>query len=184
MTLAPKTIPLRDGREAILRSTEPTTDAAALIDYLKTAAGETEFLILYPEECTMTVEREIATLTTFNDAPDRMMLVCTLDGRIVGNCQLVRMPRVQTAHRATVGLALVRDVWGQGIGTAMLTELIAVAEQWGVRQLELEYVAGNERGRSLYEKMGFTAYARRPAGVRLRDGSYRDEILMLRQINI
>ena len=45
MHLAPETVSLKNGKTAFLRSAEPG-DAAAMIDYLKAAAGETPFFVL------------------------------------------------------------------------------------------------------------------------------------------
>ena len=41
---------LKDGREALLRSPREE-DIPAMLDYLRRSAGETEFLLRYPEEC-------------------------------------------------------------------------------------------------------------------------------------
>ena len=50
MLIQNKKFKLKDGRYAILRSPRED-DAPALLDYLITTAGETDFLIRYPEEC-------------------------------------------------------------------------------------------------------------------------------------
>lgn len=57
MHLAPETVSLKNGKTAVLRSAEPG-DAAAMIDYLKAAAGETPFLLRYPDEVVLTEEDE------------------------------------------------------------------------------------------------------------------------------
>lgn len=52
-----KEIQLKNGAMAILRS--PTEDdAASLLAYMRTTAGETPLLLRYPEECTLTLEQE------------------------------------------------------------------------------------------------------------------------------
>ena len=55
MRFAPKEIILKDGRACVLRPTAPE-DAEAMIQYLKETAGETEYLLRYPDEVTFTVE--------------------------------------------------------------------------------------------------------------------------------
>ena len=52
MELPEKRILLKDGREAVIRSAQPG-DAAEMAAFMKTTAGETDFLLRYPEECTM-----------------------------------------------------------------------------------------------------------------------------------
>ena len=87
-------------------------------------------------------------------------------------------PKAKTCHRASLAIALRREYWGRGIGTAMFRELIAAARQRGVTQLELDYIEGNDRGRSLYEKMGFRPWGELPDGIRQSDGSMRRLIYM------
>ena len=41
---------LKDGREGLLRSPEEA-DIPAVLEYLFVSAGESEFLLRYPEEC-------------------------------------------------------------------------------------------------------------------------------------
>ena len=41
---------LKDGRSAVLRSPREE-DIPGMLDYLRASAGETEFIIRYPEEC-------------------------------------------------------------------------------------------------------------------------------------
>ncbi len=57
MLFEDKQITLKDGRTAILKSPR-TEDADKLLNYIKKSCGETDFLIRYPEEWTMTVEQE------------------------------------------------------------------------------------------------------------------------------
>lgn len=177
-----KKLLLRDGREALFRSPQ-ISDAGEMMRYLRTCAAETDFLLRYPEECTETEEGDEARfldgiLTSETD----LMIVCLVDGEIAGNCQLQFHSRIKTRHRATVAIALVSKYWGLGIGTAMLRELADIAREKGVRQLELDYVEGNDRARHLYEKLGFVQVAERPNAIRLKDSTMLKEISMVKEL--
>lgn len=181
MIYEPKEFKLKDGRTALLRS--PTAaDAAALVEYLKITAEETPFLLRCPEECTMTVEQEEAYLRRSVDIADHVMILCEVDGKIAGNCNLSRMNKLKTRHRGEIGIALVRKYWNLGIGTAMFEEMLRLATEWGIAQLELEVIEGNDRAIALYEKMGFSIVAAKPNAIRLPDGSLLKEYLMIRQL--
>ena len=65
----------------------------------------------------------------------------------------------------------------------MFNELIALGKQLGLHQLELEFIEGNERGRALYEKMGFSIVAERPDAIRLNDGRFLKEYIMIRKLD-
>ncbi len=74
----------------------------------------------------------------------------------------------KTRHRGQVAIALLKDYWGLGIGTAMFKEMIDKARQEKLEQLELEVIEGNQRAIGLYHKMGFCVHRRKaqryPAG--------------------
>ena len=70
----------------------------------------------------------------------------------------------------------------RGIGTAMFEAMFEFARDLGLEQLELEYIEGNERGRTLYEKMGFETVAVIPNAYHLSDGSRRSEIRMMKRL--
>ena len=154
-----KSITLKDGRTAILRSPVPE-DGAALLDFLKTTAGETEFLLRYPEESLTDVKSEEDFLGGICRSQTNLMILCELDGKIVGNCHLWYTPLQKLRHRGELAIALTKDCWGLGLGSAMLSELMTQAERWGLENLVLSYIEGNDRGRRLYEKLGFREVAR------------------------
>ncbi|MBQ8108925.1 MAG: GNAT family N-acetyltransferase [Clostridia bacterium] len=172
---------LKDGREAVLRCPEPE-DALNMVRYLTDTAAETEFVLRYPEECHWTEEQERNLLQGFKDNPNSLMLCCFVDGELAGNCNLQFNGQLKFRHKASVAIALYRKFWGLGIGTAMFGAMIDVARDRGMMQLELEYIGGNDRGRGLYEKMGFVEVARHPDAVRLKDGSFRDLIFMTKKL--
>ena len=107
-----------------------------------------------------------------------LFLVCEVDGRVAGCCQVDFQTRMKTAHRGTVAIGLRKAYWGLGIGTAMFREMIGISRRRGLMILELEFIEGNTRARALYEKMGFRIVGMRPDGIRLRDGTMRNEYLM------
>lgn len=174
---------LKDGRTAVLRSAWEQ-DVPGLLEYLRVSAGETEYIIRSPEECgKYTPEKEKAWIEKMNASEDAVMLVCEVDGKIAGNCEVTRMAALKTRHRAVIGIALTSEFWGLGIGTKMFEEMIRAAGRWEtVTQLELEFVEGNVRARALYEKMGFRITGVRPNAIRLRDGALRNEYTMLREL--
>ncbi len=175
---------LKDGRKALLRNPR-NEDIPQLLEYLVISSGETDFIMRYPEECAMyTPEGEAQWVESNNSAENTVVLVCEVDGKIAGNCNISRSGMMKIRHRATIAIALLSKFWGQGIGTAMFREMIRIAEGWeDVTQLELEFVEGNARARALYEKMGFRITGVRPDAIRLKDGTLRNEYMMVRKID-
>lgn len=174
---------LKDGRHAIIRSPKDE-DIQGMLDYLYISAGETEFILRYPEECSKyTPEGEKALFDRINAAENEAMLVCVVEGKVAGNCQIVWKTGLKVRHRASVAIALLKEFWNQGIGTRLFQEMIRIAEEnENITQMELEFVEGNSRARALYEKMGFRIAGIKPNAIRLKDGSFLNEYYMLREI--
>ncbi|MCD7954409.1 MAG: GNAT family N-acetyltransferase [Lachnospiraceae bacterium] len=174
---------LKDGRRALLRSPKKE-DTQGALDFLYIVAGETDFLMSYPEECRKyTAESEWNYLEQKNISENEAMLVCIVEGRLVGNCEISFQQNLKTKHRASVALGIIREFWNQGIGTRMLQELIRLSQsREDVLQVELDFIEGNNRARYLYEKMGFRITGIRPNAVRLKDGTLLNEYMMMKEI--
>ena len=174
---------LKDGREAILRSPKEE-DVESTLEYLIISAGETDYILRYPEECgKYTPEGEKKLFEQKNESPNEAMMMCIVDGRVVGNCEISFFRGMKTKHRASVAIALISEFWNQGIGTKMFEEMIRLAQnREGVMQMELEFVEGNARARHLYEKMGFRIAGVHPNAIRLKDGTLLNNYIMIKEI--
>ena len=96
---------------------------------------------------------------------------------LLGTWALLRGRR---SHVVGLGMGVHDDHWGKGIATALMTELVDVADNWfAIRRLELSVFTDNARAIRLYEKFGFV-----PEGVRrafaFRAGAYADALSMAR----
>lgn len=181
MTYETKQIKLKNGTDAMLVPPDPER-AEEMLDFLRDISSETEFITRTAGEVYETVEIERQKLEGLLAAENSIMIVCMVNGRIAGNCSLQFMRKAKMRHRATVGIAIRQAYWNLGIGTALFEEMIRISRERGLRQMELEMTDGNERGLALYTKMGFEITGRRPDAFRMRDGTYRDDILMTKML--
>lgn len=177
MIFEEKTITLKDGRCAILKSPS-VEDAEKMLAYIKNASGETDFLARYPEDWSISVEQETAWINRMRSSSNTLGITCYIDGDIAGSCEIGFKIGLKTSHRATVGIAILKDYWNLGIGSAMFEELIAAAKERGTEIMELELIRGNERAMGLYEKYGFHVVAEKPNTFKLKDGTYQSELYM------
>ena len=175
---------LKDGRKALVRSPREE-DISPTLEYLRVTAGETDFLMRYPEECgKYTYEGEKLFFERVNSAPNEAMLVCIVDSTVVCTCQISWSTAIKTRHRASVAIAVVKAYWGLGIGTRLLSELIRIAEgNSELMQVELEFIEGNSRARALYEKLGFRISGFKPDAIRLKDGTLLNEYAMVKKLD-
>ena len=178
MKFPEREITLKDGRKCVLRPTGPDL-AAEMIEYMKVTAGETEWLLRYPDEVSFTLESEQDILGRLLEDPGQVMMAAVVDGKVAGNCSIGGIGnKRKILHRCSLAIALYKKYWGLGIGTAMINYLTELAAQIGYRQIDLEVVAENEQAQALYRKCGFVESGRRHNALKFDDGTSHDEILM------
>ncbi len=170
---------LKDGTTAILKTPE-IKDAEMLLDSIKTASSETEFLSRTIEDWeNVTVESEEKFIHNVRESQNTLFIACYVDGAIAGNCDITFKSGSKTSHRATVGIALQKKYWNIGIGSAMFKELMkAVEEHNGTEIVDLEMIEGNNRAKALYEKFGFKIISVEPKIFKLKDGTYQNLVYM------
>lgn len=161
--------------------TAAASDAALLLDYLKTVGSETDNLTFGAEGLPFTVEQETQLLKrTAHDPRSRFFLA--LDGeRIVGNACVDGSANPRFQHRRSLAITVLREYWGNGIGSALMERMIAFAKQTGAELLTLEVRADNARAKALYAKHGFTRFGTFPKYFKI-GGQYFDVDCMMRTL--
>jgi ribosomal protein S18 acetylase RimI-like enzyme len=87
--------------------------------------------------------------------PGVTLLVARVDGRIVGTLTLVRFP-LPTGERAWIEDVVVDEsARGQGVGAALTTEALRLAEEFGARTVDLTSRPAREAANRLYRRLGF-----------------------------
>ena len=175
-----KKIILKNGKAGIFKTPEPE-DAEKMLDYIKTCCGETEFLARYPEEWDISeagITDEKAWINSMRNSTSEVSIACFCDGIIVGHCALSFGKDIKVHHRASIAIAVRKTYWEQGIGSHMFEEMIKAAKDYGTEILELTFEEGNNRGKTLYEKFGFSVISERPNMFKLKDGTMLKEFYM------
>lgn len=99
-----------------------------------------------------------------------------LDGkRIVGWCDADPHDRDGFRHSVGLGMGLLPEARGRGIGSRLMKRVIAECRRRRIEKIELQVYASNRAGRALYRKFGFRHEGRRVRGRKL-DGKYDDII--------
>ena len=171
-------IRLKDGRECCLRNGTAQDGQIVLDNFILTYA-ETENLLTYPEENTITAAQEGEYLQEKTESKNGVEILALVDGKIAGTAGIgVLGSQCKLRHRAEFGISIARQFWGLGIGQALTAACIACAKEAGYAQLELDVVANNTSALSLYKKFGFVEYGRNPRGFLSRNLGYQELILM------
>ena len=181
MYFEPKTITLKDGRSCLLRSPQ-LEDVEEMLAYLHQTAAETHFLLREPEDVTDTNESERLFIQQILDSKSQLMIVAWVDGKLAGNCGLKINIYTKVRHRCEIGIGLLKEFWGLGIGSALFDEMFAAARAHGCTQMELKVIEGNQRGLALYQNKGFQTTGSIPNAIRLQDGTYLQEYIMVKTL--
>lgn len=173
-----KKITLKDGRDCILRNCTENDGADVLDVFLKTHE-QTDFMLTYTDENTMTPEQEGDFLKCRTESPNEVEILAQVGGRAVGTAGITSVGnRVKLRHRADFGIGIEKEYWGLGIGRALTEACIECAKKAGYEQLELSVVSENEKAVALYKSLGFTEYGRDPRGFKSRLTGYQELIYM------
>ena len=105
--------------------------------------------------------------------------VALVGERVVGWCDVMPGDRVTTAHSGVLGIAVLPDYRGKGIGAALLDSALGKAKASGMSRVELTVREDNRRAISLYRKKGFRREGVKRDGMRV-DGKYWDLVCMAR----
>ena len=180
MIIQESTVTLKDGTRVCLRSPE-VMDASQLNDYMRQTSGETHYMVRYPEECSQSLQTAQKRLQAMAEEERSFMLAAFLDGELVGNCGVNQIAdRFKIRHRAELGISIKKKAWGLGLGTILVERALQQAKENGFTQVELGVFSDNDRARHLYQKLGFQEMGCIPNAFYLKDGTYRDEVQMVR----
>jgi ribosomal protein S18 acetylase RimI-like enzyme len=98
-------------------------------------------------------------------------------GRVVGWIDISPSRLPVSRHVGGLGMGLLADYRGQGIGKRLMQAALAKAQAKGLKRVELEVFPHNTAGIALYKAVGFVEEGRRKNAALLDEG-YADLIMM------
>ena len=98
-------------------------------------------------------------------------------GEVVGWCDVVRFQLEGFRHVGRLGMGLVQQARGTGLGRRLVEATLKSARDRGVERVQLDVFASNVRAIKLYQNLGFVTESRQRRARKL-DGEYDDLILM------
>ena len=105
-------------------------------------------------------------------------LAMRVNRELVGGATIEPGPG-KASHVAYFGIYLKRQFRSIGIGTRLIKRIIEIAQQKGFEIIKLTVFQTNRQAFRLYKKFGFREIGRIKGGVKLLDGTYTDEIIMV-----
>lgn len=102
------------------------------------------------------------------------------DNAVIGILGLSIFPNPRLRHSASLGISVHEDYQGMGVGKALMSAMIDLADNWlMLTRIELGVLDGNDKALSLYRSFGFEVEGVKRAAA-IRRGEYVDETIMAR----
>ena len=174
MKIEPRTFTLPNGEVLTVRSL-CADDAEALSAFRNAIYSETHFYGPIPGGRSES--------GSDGESPVNFEVGAFAGEKLVGEFGVAQVrPHIKYRHRAVVGISVRKDYWGCGLGSYLMQLAIGQTRANGFEQLELGVYSDNARAIHLYEKVGFERYGIQPRAFKLKDGTYRDEIIMVKML--
>ncbi len=180
MKIRAKNCVLKNGVKVKL-FTPTVADAQQCADHINIVMKESPYIAPDPREGAKTAEDEINWIKKY-DADNRLLIAASVDGKIVGICEITGKSGAKTQHYAGFGLAIQAAYSGQGLANIMMKTIFKEIEKSSLEFVELDVVKENAAARHLYEKFGFKEYGVIPKKFKYADGSYADLIYMVKEL--
>lgn len=173
----PTEIILKNGRRATLRKLRES-DAEEICRALPIAHRDSDFLAYLPGEFNLTIEQELDYIREHNKNPRAILLCAEEENRLAAFCGAKQVNFRRHAHQAEIGITVLKEFWGLGVGRALTQALVHWARDIGLRKLTLRVFDDNHRAIALYRSLGFIDEGRLRGDVLRVDGRYSDTIIM------
>lgn len=113
---------------------------------------------------------------------EKIMILAEIDGIVAGSCEVTKDTYDVSRHVGTLGIGLVKNARGIGVGTNLIkTALSEAKKKLGIKMVKLYVFDSNNKGKSLYEEIGFKEAGRIPRGV-FHNKKYKDDIIMVKKL--
>lgn len=173
---------LKNGKEALLRNGDKA-DGKEVFEVFNLTHAETDYLLSYPDENSYDPEQEAQFLEEKTNSSNEIEIIAVVDGKIAGTAGIESVgKKYKLQHRAELGISVLKEFWGLGLGKALMNACIQCAKKAGYKQLELNVVAENERAVALYKSFGFVEFGQNPKGFNSRTSGFQELVYMLLEL--
>lgn len=104
-------------------------------------------------------------------------LVAIIDNKVIGWCDITSLNRPVFSHVGCMGIGVLKEYRGNGIGQQLLTQALSLASIKGLTRIELTVREDNKRAIAMYQKFGFVIEGVHQKSV-LIDNKYYNQLFM------
>ena len=150
-----KKLILKNGDSVVIREAS-SSDANEILEYVDTISSESDFLTFGQGEFIMSVEQEEEFLDNTSRQSNGIYIVAEIGSKIIGTSSFSGGARPRISHTGEFGVSVLKEYWGNGIGTELIKYLIEWSKQSGIiRKMNLIVRNDNLSAIHVYKKLGF-----------------------------
>jgi RimJ/RimL family protein N-acetyltransferase len=158
-------------------------DAAELLAVSQEIGQETDFLVMDETGLALPEALLAEQLEDLYEQENHLLLLALDGNKIIGMASVKGYSEWRLAHVGEVGISILKEYWGLGLGSLLLEELLDwVSEVGELSRLELTVQARNERAVHLYQKYGFEIEGLMKQAVQTREGKGIDVLMMAKLV--
>lgn len=157
------------------------TDTLKILNYMEIVNSETKNLSREPHEWNMTFEEEEKFLKRVIASEHEYMLTAWDEDKLIGLCGFHGSSLERLRHRSDLGISILKEYHGLGLGFFLMEELIEAAKKLNKKYLELTVRCDNPQAIHIYKKAGFIREGVKKEAFFV-DGKYIDLLLMARKL--
>lgn len=183
MLLAPIIFQSKNGKEFVLRS--PRVEEAQIsLDLMVQIATYSPYILSTPEEFKKRTLEGQQTWFQENAVSDAAIIFAVYHHeQMIGFCNGRSYKDIKRKHRADLGVFLLPDFRGYGLGMKMMEVLIENMKKFSnIKIIELDVMTNNITAMKMYEKLGFKSAGIFPNAFILPSGEVSDNMRMYLEI--
>jgi RimJ/RimL family protein N-acetyltransferase len=164
---------LKNGKKLYIRKATQR-DAKELVNVSSMVGGESDNLSFGIGEFYFNEDQEKQFIGNIIDRENCSYLVAVVNDKIIGSLTFISSPRKRLMHRGDLGIAVLKDFWGEGVGSFLMDHFFRWVNQNGItKKIELQVREDNIRAINLYLKYVFKIEGRITRGMYV-EGRYYD----------
>lgn len=161
-----------------LREATPK-DAEELLTIMNILDKETPFLLVNQQSLKLNSKDMAEQLDFIYEQDNQLILLAYNHDRLIGVATVMAELEAPLKHVGEIGISILKEYWGYGLGTVMLEEIIAWAKETDIiKRLEIKVQERNQRAVALYQKVDFETEGIIRRGFLSETNDYLDIILM------
>ena len=140
--------------------------------------GETENFDREPGEGFLTPEDFEKMIYENSISDNSLFLVAEVEGKIVGLALCKGNALSRFRHKASLGIGVLKEYWGNGIGNVLLENILSWADTTKLEKISLIVIETNTKAIQLYKKYGFIEEGLLIKDRIHKDGNYYNTVIM------